>query len=53
MIQMIMILKKHQLEVINILDSSGKLNENAQLHIGEDRFDVRKSISKELDDLDT
>ena len=43
--------KKHQLEVINILDSSGKLNENAQLHVGEDRFDVRKSISKELDDF--
>ena len=43
--------KKHQLEVINILDSSAKLNENAQLHVGEDRFDVRKSISKELDDF--
>jgi len=38
------------LEVINILDSSGKLNKNAQLHIGEDRFDVRKSISLELEE---
>ena len=26
--------KKHHLEVINILDSSGKLNKNAQLYIG-------------------
>ena len=42
--------KKHNLEVINILDSSGKLNKNAQLHIGEDRFDVRKSISLELEE---
>ena len=42
--------KKHQLEVINILDSSGRLNKNAQLFIGEDRFDVRKSISLELEE---
>lgn len=42
--------KKHNLEVINILDASGKLNKNAQLHIGEDRFDVRKSISTELEE---
>ena len=42
--------KKHNLEVINILDSSGKLNKNAQLYIGEDRFDVRKSISSELEE---
>ena len=42
--------KKHQLEVINILDSSGKLNKNAQLYIGEDRFDVRKAISLELEE---
>jgi valyl-tRNA synthetase len=42
--------KKHNLEVINILDASGKLNKSAQLHIGEDRFDVRKSISVELEE---
>ena len=42
--------KKHQLEVINILDSSGKFNKNAQLYIGEDRFDVRKAISLELEE---
>jgi valyl-tRNA synthetase len=40
--------KKHQLEIINILDEMGKLNANAQLYIGEDRFVVRKKISKEL-----
>jgi valyl-tRNA synthetase len=42
--------KKHNLEVINILDASGKLNKKAKLHVGEDRFDVRKSISLELEE---
>jgi valyl-tRNA synthetase len=41
--------KKHDLEVINILNSNGTLNENAILHVGEDRFEVRKSIVSELD----
>ena len=41
--------KRHNLEVINILDKSGKLNENAELYIGEDRFDVRKLIATELE----
>jgi valyl-tRNA synthetase len=41
--------KKHNLNVINILDSSGKMNSNAKLFIGEDRFDVRKLISEELE----
>jgi valyl-tRNA synthetase len=40
--------KKHNLEVINILNSNGTLNENAQLYIGDDRFDVRKKIALEL-----
>lgn len=40
---------KHNLETINILDERGKLNENAQLFVGEDRFDVRKKIAKELE----
>ena len=40
--------KKHDLEVINILNSNGTLNENAILHVGEDRFEVRKSIVSEL-----
>src|SRR5690606_38104788 len=41
---------KHGLETINILDEKGKLNENAGLFIGMDRFDVRKKIALELDD---
>ena len=40
--------KKHNLEVINILNSNGTLNENAQLYIGDDRFEVRKKIASEL-----
>lgn len=40
---------KHNLETINILDERGKMNENAQLFVGEDRFDVRKKIAKELE----
>ena len=40
--------KKHNLEVINILNSNGTLNENAQLYIGDDRFEVRKKIALEL-----
>jgi valyl-tRNA synthetase len=43
--------KKHNLDVINILDSSGKLNQNAKLYVGKDRFDVRRLIAKELDEL--
>ena len=41
--------KKHNLEVINILDSSGNLNKNAILFIGKDRFEVRDLITDELD----
>ena len=40
--------KKHNLEVINILNSNGTFNENAQLYIGDDRFEVRKKIALEL-----
>ncbi|MCT4665308.1 MAG: valine--tRNA ligase [Flavobacteriales bacterium] len=41
--------KKHQLETINILTEDGKLNKNAQLFVGQDRFEARKSIAKELE----
>jgi valyl-tRNA synthetase len=41
--------KKHNLEVINILDASGKLNDNATLFVGKDRFEVRELISQELE----
>ena len=40
--------KKHNLEVINILNPNGTLNQNAKLYVGEDRFEVRKKIAYEL-----
>ncbi|MEC7936559.1 MAG: valine--tRNA ligase [Bacteroidota bacterium] len=40
--------KKHNLEVINILNPNGTLNKNAKLYVGEDRFEVRKKIAYEL-----
>ncbi|MFT4660052.1 MAG: valyl-tRNA synthetase [Patiriisocius sp.] len=40
--------KKHNLEIINILNADGTLNENAQLYIGKDRFVVRAEIEQEL-----
>ncbi len=42
--------KKHSLEIIDIFNDDGTLNENAQLFIGEDRFGVRDKITKKLDD---
>jgi len=43
--------KKHNLEVIDILDEEARLNSNAKFFIGEDRFDARKLIVEELDKL--
>ena len=40
--------KKHNLEVIDIFNEDATLNDNAQIHIGKDRFVVRKDI---IDDL--
>ena len=42
--------EKHNLEVINILNADGTMSEEAQFFIGEDRFEVRKSIAKELEE---
>jgi valyl-tRNA synthetase len=39
---------KHGLETIDILNDDGTLNENAQLYIGKDRFEVRKEIAVDL-----
>ena len=39
---------RHGLEVIDILNNDGTLNDSAQLYVGIDRFDVRKEISIEL-----
>jgi len=42
--------QKHNLEVIDILNDDGTLNEKATILIGEDRFIARKKIAKLLDE---
>lgn len=42
--------RKHNLEVIDILNEDGSLNEKAQILIGEDRFVARKKIAKLLEE---
>jgi len=42
--------KKHNLETIDILNDNGTLNENGMHYAGQDRFEVRKAIEKELYD---
>lgn len=41
---------KHKLEVIDILNDDGTLNEKAKILIGEDRFVARKKIAKLLEE---
>ena len=41
---------KHKLDTIDIFNDNGTLSEKAQLYIGEDRFVVRKKITKELEE---
>ena len=41
---------KHNLEVIDVLDDAGKLNEHGMHYQGKDRFEVRKLIAKELEE---
>ena len=41
--------EKHGLEIIDTMNDDGTLNEAAQLYIGEDRFEARKKIVKELE----
>jgi valyl-tRNA synthetase len=41
--------QKHNLEVVDIFNEDGTLNEEAQIYVGEDRFDARKKIVKELE----
>lgn len=41
--------EKHGLETINIMNADGTLSEEATLYIGQDRFEVRKLIAKDLD----
>tara|TARA_R110002072_G_scaffold300932_1_gene479229 strand:+ start:16613 stop:19234 length:2622 start_codon:yes stop_codon:yes gene_type:complete len=40
--------KKHNLETIDILNENGTMNGNALHYEGQDRFDARKAIEKEL-----
>jgi valyl-tRNA synthetase len=41
--------KKHNLEVIDILNEDGTLNEKARIFVGEDRFIARRKIAKQLE----
>ncbi|MBS1920645.1 MAG: valine--tRNA ligase [Bacteroidetes bacterium] len=40
---------KHKLEIVDILNEDGTLNNEAQIFVGEDRFEARKKIVKELE----
>jgi valyl-tRNA synthetase len=42
--------RKHNLEVLDILNEDGTLNAAAQIFVGEDRFIARKKIAKELEE---
>jgi valyl-tRNA synthetase len=42
--------QKYDLEIIDILNTDGKLNEKAQFYIGKDRFEARQLITRDLDD---
>jgi valyl-tRNA synthetase len=43
---------RHNLEVIDIINDNGKLNDKAQILVGEDRFVARKKIAKLLKEKD-
>ncbi|MBI3137553.1 MAG: valine--tRNA ligase [Sphingobacteriales bacterium] len=42
--------QKHQLDVVDIFNEDGTLNTAAQIYVGEDRFEARKKITKELEE---
>ncbi len=44
--------QKHNLEVVDIFNEDGTLNADAQIYIGEERFEARKKIVKELGEKD-
>ncbi|MEJ5056215.1 valine--tRNA ligase [Sphingobacterium sp. MYb382] len=44
--------QKHNLEILDILNDDGTLNEKAQILIGEDRFIARKKIAKLLEEVE-
>jgi len=41
---------RHNLPVLDIIDDHGKLNANAQILVGQDRFEARKNIVKLLEE---
>lgn len=41
--------QRHNLEIIDVLNANGTMSPEAQLYVGEDRFDCRKKIVKDLD----
>ncbi|OKZ01317.1 MAG: valine--tRNA ligase [Bacteroides sp. CAG:1060_57_27] len=41
---------RHNLEVLEIIDDHGRLNEKAQILVGEDRFEARRKIAKMLEE---
>ncbi|WP_336518140.1 valine--tRNA ligase [Pollutibacter soli] len=41
--------EKHKLEVVDILEEDGRLNADAKLYVGTDRFEARKLIVKDLE----
>ncbi len=42
--------QRHDLETINMMNADGTISEEGELYVGMDRFDVRKQISKDLDE---
>lgn len=42
--------QKHNLQVVDIFNEDGTLNDDAEIFIGEDRFEARKKIIKELEE---
>ena len=43
--------KRHDLEIVNILNDDGTINENGGKYAGMDRYEARKAIVKELDEM--
>jgi len=41
--------QKHNLDIVDIFNEDGTLNELAQIHVGEERFEARKNIVKDLE----
>ncbi len=42
--------EKHNLETINMMNADGTISEEGELYIGMDRFEVRKQITKDLEE---